>query len=532
MFVALLARALMRRREKAKQEKKRNRNTFHTFHETVVVVGAGVAGLSCAFELATSSPKCHVTLMESADACGGMLRSRRLLAGNTIELGPRSMRSVGSESSLRALRLIDRVGLAASLRTPQKGVASRRFVWLPPTPGELFLMPISLVAVFRLVFKFNVWPALILNDLLLAPLRSLFGSRAHVVADDPSVHEFLTYHVGETAATVLGSALVHGVFAGDSRQLSMRQCFPALARIADEHGSIVIGAVVDSLASLFTGSTSPLAEELSVEARAAVAARLYSLDGGMQKLTDTLVTALYRLPNVKILTGAHVSEIEEHTDRVVVHCSGGKWKPVTANRVVCAAPLHALADMLPRLRPALADMTFADVTCVSLVGGVNARELVPAQHAGFGVLASRGACNDALLLGVIFESCVFAPSRNEPTASVVTVMLGGSNERQMAVRNLDDSALRERALQAVERLGVARVEVKEVVIHRWRNAIPQFLAHGVDARRRAALSEALRGKRVVLAGAAYGAGVGVPDCITSGLDAADEIRQYESATTN
>jgi protoporphyrinogen oxidase len=80
---------------------------------------------------------------------------------------------------------------------------------------------------------------------------------------------------------------------------------------------------------------------------------------------------------------------------------------VTADRVVCAVPLHALAEMLPRVRPALADMTFADVTCVSLVGGINARELVPAERAGFGVLAARGACSDALLLGVIFESCVF-----------------------------------------------------------------------------------------------------------------------------
>jgi protoporphyrinogen oxidase len=72
---------------------------------------------------------------------------------------------------------------------------------------------------------------------------------------------------------------------------------------------------------------------------------------------------------------------------------------------------------------------------------------------------------------------------------------------------------------------VARSEVKEVVIQRWRDAIPQFLAHGVDARRRAALSEALRGRTRGVGGRAYGAGVGVPDCIASGLDAADAIRR-------
>jgi protoporphyrinogen oxidase len=205
-----------------------------------------------------------------------------------------------------------------------------------------------------------------------------------------------------------------------------------------------------------------------------------------------------------------------------VHAAGGA--AIAADRVVCAVPPRALADMLPRLRPALADVTFADVTCVSLVGGE--RELVPPQRAGFGALAARGACSDPLLLGVIFETCVFASPRGEPAASVVTVMLGGSgDERQRAVRALDDGAVRERALAAAEQIGVARSEVRDVVIQRWRDAIPQFLAHGVDARRRAALGEALRGGRVSVAGAAYGAGVGVPDCIASGLDAAEEIRQ-------
>lgn len=526
VFFALLFRAFFRRLSKRSPtetvSKVSTNTTSSSSSSSVVVIGAGVAGLSCAFELATSSPQCRVTVMESAARCGGMLQCATLDSGKVLELGPRSMRSVGSDNALRALRLIDRLGLASRLRVPAKGVASRRFVWLPPN-AELFLMPVSLVAVIRLMFKFNVWPHLLLNDLLLAPLRTLF-LRPEVPRFDPSVHAFLSQRVGETAATALGSALVHGVFAGDSRQLSMRQCFPALARITDAHGSLVLGSFVDAVLDAVLSRRSSTRNEtpLSPEARAATAARLYSLDGGMQQLPDALVSALRKLPNVTLLTSSRASDIEEHSDRVVVHA--GASTHIVADRVVCAVPMHALVDLLPRVRPALSGVTFADVTCVSLVGGE--RELVPPERAGFGVLAARGACSDPLLLGVIFETCVFASSRNQPPTSVVTVMLGGSNERQDAIRALDDAEVRERALQAVEQIGVKRSEVRDAVIQRWRDAIPQFLANGMDETRRTELRDALRGGRVVLAGAAYGAGVGVPDCIASGLDAAEEIQNY------
>jgi oxygen-dependent protoporphyrinogen oxidase len=495
----------------------------------VVVIGGGVAGLTAAYELATThraSVK-SVTLLEADVRCGGMLKSHKLANGASIELGPRSMRSVGSEHSAAVLHLIDRLGLSARLRVPVKGVAARRYVLLPDS-GELYLMPVSLWGVILLGVKLRFWPTLLWYDLCVAPVRFLLGLESRDA--DPSVHEFLTARVGTVAATALGSALIHGVFAGDSRRLSMRCSFPAIARLTDTYGSLILGALADAVLAFVRPASAP-AFALSDDAKRAVSGRLYSIEGGIQVLADTLVAKLRELPHVTLLTEARVREVElrDSGDVSVFTAS----QAFVAQRVVCAVPPLALAEMLPLARDALQEMPFADVTCVSLIGGE--RPLVPANRVGFGVLAARGSCRDALLLGVIFESCVFAPSRGEPATGVVTVMLGGSDERQRAVRELSDAEVRERALAGAELVGVARADVQDVVIQRWRNAIPQFLAHGVDAQRRRQLDERTKQGRVVLAGGAYGAGVGVPDCVGSGMQAAkkavtrpaDEARQQK-----
>ena len=107
---------------------------------------------------------------------------------------------------------------------------------------------------------------------------------------------------------MFASALVHGVYATDSRKLSLRAAYPMLWNAeAYGGGSVVWGALkpkpkrpVDESSSYELGSSLPgLMKNASV----------YSFKGGLSALSGSLVEALKSRSNVEILTGDRVSSL-------------------------------------------------------------------------------------------------------------------------------------------------------------------------------------------------------------------------------
>ena len=69
-------------------------------------------------------------------------------------------------------------------------------------------------------------------------------SQSMKVYDDESVDAFLTRRFGPKVARIFGSALVHGIYAADSRRLSVRAAFPSLWEAEDRgKGSVITGIV-------------------------------------------------------------------------------------------------------------------------------------------------------------------------------------------------------------------------------------------------------------------------------------------------
>lgn len=59
-----------------------------------VVIGGGISGLSAAFKLA-ENPRNEVVVLEASRHIGGWIKTIRAKDGALIELGPRSLRTVG-----------------------------------------------------------------------------------------------------------------------------------------------------------------------------------------------------------------------------------------------------------------------------------------------------------------------------------------------------------------------------------------------------------------------------------------------------
>ena len=85
----------------------------------IAVLGGGITGLTTAYLLADTFPKRQITLIESKEALGGWVRSKKVDVGNgeiLFEQGPRSLRPAPPNGTL-ALRIVGHARLRAPIRS-------------------------------------------------------------------------------------------------------------------------------------------------------------------------------------------------------------------------------------------------------------------------------------------------------------------------------------------------------------------------------------------------------------------------------
>ena len=118
---------------------------------------------------------------------------------------------------------------------------------------------------------------------------------------------FLTRRFGETFARVFGSALVHGIYATDSRKLSVRAAFPSMWDAEERgRGSLVRGLLVPGRAPKAEGEKYELGRTLEMMDGVSV----YSFRDGMETLTKALEERLRSAANVRILVDTRISGIK------------------------------------------------------------------------------------------------------------------------------------------------------------------------------------------------------------------------------
>jgi oxygen-dependent protoporphyrinogen oxidase len=135
--------------------------------------------------------------------------------------------------------------------------------------------------------------------------------------DDESVDSFFSRRFGDAFARTLGSALVHGIYAADSRLLSLRAAFPQLhASEARGRGSVIWGELGPPA---WFGSKTAVDDKAQGqeeeggdrewEAQLRRTAALFSFKEGMETLVRGLVEALQGFPNVALRSGVAVRAI-------------------------------------------------------------------------------------------------------------------------------------------------------------------------------------------------------------------------------
>lgn len=457
----------------------------------VLVVGGGAAGLSAAYHLAG---RASVTLAEASPRLGGWVHTSRE-GGFLVERGPRSLRSAG-EAGARTWRLVKRLGLEREV-LPAAG--SARFLWSRGAVRKL-----SEVALPAL-------PALVANDLARALPTAANRARAR---EDVTLHEFLASRMGEEAGGALASAMAAGIYAGDSRSLSVRCAFPTIATVADAGGGSVIAG---ALRRRFLGGAGAGGTPPPEAADATAAPAVYSFLGGLGVLTDALAAEV-RASGCEVRTGTPVEALRRAPGGGVEASAGGAT--VRYDAVLSTVTAPALAGMLEEGEAATLLRGLASYVSLDVVNMCWRRPQWPRDEAaraalgGFGFLVPSGEAEPEGLLGVAVDSSVF-PEHGERGELRLTVMMGGARAP------LSERPGEEAAASVARCLG-ALGEPDTVVANRAESAIPQFPV-GFAARRaeaEAALGAALPG---CMAGGATFGGVSVNDCLGSGAAMAERV---------
>jgi oxygen-dependent protoporphyrinogen oxidase len=416
----------------------------------VVVVGAGIAGLATAYALARNAAHqdfaLELTVLDTASRPGGRVRTTRQ-DGWTVEWAANAIQ--GTDGA--AWRLAEELGLADEriLALPD---AARRYI---ARGGRLHLLPLHPLSFLR-------FGALSPAGRLRVILEPLFARR---VAKDESVHDYAARHIGEEAATTLIGSVVRGVFAGDSRRLSLDAAFPLMREMERKHRSLLFAMLAAGKEARARGRTTPGAPAASGPGRRA----LWTLRGGMESLVDALAKPLG--PALRLRAHALGVERREGGGYAVRLASG---ESVEADAVVLAAAPRTTASMLRALAPETArDLDSIPSAGLNVVALGFQREAFRDAPDGYGFLAAPDASpeHELNILGALFESNLF-PGRAPDGHVLVRVMVGGA-ERPDLVTKRDDELVA-LAMKALDRMVGLNRGPERTWIMRQEDSIPQY----------------------------------------------------------
>ena len=414
----------------------------------VVVLGAGISGLTLAWRLRQSSAQ--VLLAEASSRVGGCI-STQSKDGYRWEEGPNSFTPTPA-----LLNLIAEVGLTDQLVLADAKLP-RYIYW----ERELLPVPLS--------------PAAALGSRLLSvggKLRALQGLLGFVPpppGHEETVRQFFQRQLGSEVAERLVEPFTSGVYAGDPDQLSAVAAFPRVAGLEERYGSLFAGALQ---ALRQRPQPSPVAIQPPPKR-----GQLGNLRQGLQQLPEALAQKL----GDSLRLGWRAVQLKREGELYWVGFEtpeGSRW--VAARQVVLALPAYEAAALLQGLNPPasqlLAEIPYPPVVVVALA---YPQEALPQPLRGFGHLIPRS--QGLRTLGTIWTSCLF-PERAPQGYHSFLSFLGGATDaalaRQQGIPPIP-------ALSPEERAQIAHAELSQVLLTRrvepidlgerlWPRAIPQY----------------------------------------------------------
>ena len=438
----------------------------------VIVVGAGVGGLTAARDLVDSGHE--VTVLEASDRVGGKLRSEAV-AGVRVDVGAEAMLARRPEG----------VALAASLGLPvvHPTTATSRILsrgTLRPMPRSLMGVPMDLD---------NLAASGVLSEAGLARVRQEAGLPVALPDGDVSVGDLVAERFGDEVTDRLVEPLLGGVYAGRARRISTRAAVPQL------------------LTMLAKGPLTPQAAALGGAPATPGTPVFAGLAGGMGQLPVRLAEGL------DVRLSSAVMSLDD----------------LDADAVVLATPAVPTSRLLSDVAPGAAELlagvesaTSAVVTFAFAAADLGLGD----ERSGFLIPPVEPTSIKASTFSFAKWDWVREAGRDAGVAGEDLLLLRTSLGRAGETISDSDEALVDASRRDLEAIAGVTAAPVDVHVQRWVDGLPQYAVGHLELveQVRAELASASESgpRRIAVCGAAYD-GVGIPAVIGSAHRAAAQV---------
>jgi oxygen-dependent protoporphyrinogen oxidase len=452
----------------------------------IAIIGSGISGLAAAVALEKAKlagAPLEYRLFEATARCGGVLLTESV-EGCIVEAGPDSFLTEKSWAIgfCRELGLGDR--LIGSNDAQRKTYIYLKDRLVPMPDGLSFMVPTKL------------WPIafsrLFSMEAKLRMAREWFSARRGPGADE-SVADFIGRHYGSEMIDRLADPLLSGVYGGSASQLSVQSVLPRFVAMENQFGSLGKGMIA-------TRKKMPPGSPIFT-----------SFKNGMQQMVDAI---LAKIPLSAVRTNTQVDSLTSESGRWTL-----SFHPQSENfdAVILAIPAYTAGSLLrasaPELTQELHQIPYN--SSVTVVMGFDRNSLAALPH-GFGFLIPRS--ENKRMLAATFVHQKF-PNRAPQSLGLIRCFLGGSVDEQIV--QFDEQAIQkivQDELRQILGLTAAPVFTR---IFKWKKSMAQYtVGHASRIARIQLLASQF--PNLALSGNAY-LGIGVPDCIRSGTDAAAKM---------
>lgn len=455
----------------------------------IAIIGGGISGLSAAFALERhrrNGAELEYGVYESSPRLGGVLLTEHV-EGCLVEAGPDSFLTEKPWASdlCREIGLGDQ--LIGSNDRARKTYILVKGRLVPIPDGLMFMVPTKILPV--------IWSSLFSTRAKIRMMREWFHAPKKSEVDE-SVASFVERHYGPEMVDRLADPLLSGVYGGQAGQLSLRAVLPKFGEMEARHGSL---------------GRAMLAARRNAPKVSAAKPLFTSLKDGMQQMVDAIAS---HLPPSAVHTDTLVQAIQQQSSGWVVS-AGYASDQFDAVIVSTSAQAAARLGLPEALSSALGGIEYTSSITITLAYDKAVRQSLPP---GFGFLVPRSERKS--LLAATFVHNKF-PHRAPEDRALIRCFLGSARDQTILDQSEDDilRAVRQELRQILN----LTAEPLFTRVYKWKDAMAQYNVGHLE--RIQTIEQACRElPRLALAGNAY-RGIGVPDCVRSGMDAASSVLQ-------
>jgi protoporphyrinogen/coproporphyrinogen III oxidase len=470
----------------------------------VAIIGGGIAGLSSAYYLNKKAKetgrKISITLLEKEDYWGGKIKTKTE-EGFVIEGGPDAYLAL--KPWMR--NLCRELGLGDDLQGTNP-TESETFIL---KNGKLSSIPEGLTMTIPTEFT-----PLIKTKLMTWTEKARMGFDFILPIKkentDESLASFISRRIGRAAYDNLVGPLLSGIYAGDGDRLSLQSTFPNLRQMEIDHGGLIKGALALKLQRIKIAK-----KKTTVKNRANPRSRsiFETHKSGLGIIVEAIVKNLQEA-RVDLLLNTGVKEVEKIDN--IYHLTLEDGTTLKVDKVIFATPAYATGKILkeaePKLASLLSQIEYVSTATVSLA--FRKKEIAPLK--GYGYIIPQNEDSKAL-------ACTWTSTKWDNRAHEDYVLMRffvGRIQDANALPN-DEQTLINIAKEELRSTMGINLEPSYSWVFRWDKAMPQYnLGHP----ERLGKIEKEMGTlpNIALAGNGY-CGIGMPDCINSGIQAAERI---------